>query len=532
MGRTRNEVLKVMKFTYLDNLDLDNLPSPDVIEAELLKKLNDEFEFENTLKPNKQHWKILHELPNSVIATIILRLHYVRRVFFTGKTGGKNYDLMMYQMDGEKKGTYVQDDDVMEKLIMAYNDDIAPCNIAAIMATLNRCATSVRPIANEDLCAVNNGVFDFKTKTLLPFSPDYIFVSKSAVNYNPLAVVSPIIPDETDGTNWDVEEWIKDLSGDKDVPELLWQVIGSIIRPQVPWDKVICFYSEQGNNGKGTLCELMRNLCGEESRASIPFANFEKDFALEELPYISAIIVDENATNDFTKIAADLKAVITGDTLTINRKFRKRIEVRFNGIMVQCLNDLPKFADKSDSLYRRFLMVPFKKCFTGAQKKYIKLDYLARTEVLEYVLNRVLNMDYYEFIEPQACLDLKNEYKINNDPVRQLLNEVLPELVWDLVPYPFLYALYKSWTVQNNPGGKILSCQQFNKQLKNVLIEDEKWDASSETAYPVRELMGEPELLIAEYDLREWMNPDYKGADKNLICQPALKKTYRGLRRK
>lgn len=71
--------------------------------------------------------------------------------------------------------------------------------------------------------------------------------------------------------------------------------------------------------------------------------------------------------------------------------------------MVQCLNEMPRIKDKSDSFYRRQLFIPFTKCFTGAERKYIKQDYLKRKDVLEYVLWKVLNMDYYELPIPKAC---------------------------------------------------------------------------------------------------------------------------------
>ena len=44
--------------------------------------------------------------------------------------------------------------------------------------------------------------------------------------------------------------------------------------------------------------------------------------------------------------------------------------------MIQCLNDAPKFRDKTDSMLRRIIFVPFDKCFTGRERKYIKEDYL------------------------------------------------------------------------------------------------------------------------------------------------------------
>ena len=84
-------------------------------------------------------------------------------------------------------------------------------------------------------------------------------------------------------------------------------------------------YSEEGNNGKGTLCELMRALCGETAVAAIPINDFSKNFALEPLTRATAIIVDENDVGLFIDKAANLKAVITNDVIPIDRKFKTPI---------------------------------------------------------------------------------------------------------------------------------------------------------------------------------------------------------------
>ena len=108
---------------------------------------------------------------------------------------------------------------------------------------------------------------------------------------------------------------------------------------------------------------------------------------LEPMLYSVAIIVDENDVGTYIDKAANLKAIVTGDVIQINRKFKTPIPYQFKGFMVQCLNEMPRVKDKSDSFFRRQLFIPFTKCFTGAERKYIKQDYLKRKEVLEYGLS-------------------------------------------------------------------------------------------------------------------------------------------------
>src|SRR5699024_7042700 len=158
---------------------------------------------------------------------------------------------------------------------------------------------------------------------------------------------------------------------------------------------------------------------------SIPLSDFSKDFSLEPLLSAMAIVVDENDVGTFIDKAANLKAIVTNDVIQINRKHRVPIAYQFWGLMVQCLNEFPLVKDKSESFYRRQLFVPFTKSYTGAEKKYIKDDYLQRKEVLEYALWYVINRAgaetpgcYYELSEPEATRAVLSEYKEHNDPVR------------------------------------------------------------------------------------------------------------------
>lgn len=196
--------------------------------------------------------------------------------------------------------------------------------------------------------------------------------------------------------------------------------------------------------------------------------------------------------------------------------------------MVQCLNEMPRIKDKSDSFYRRQLFIPFTKCFTGKERKYIKSDYLNRQEVLEYVLYRVLNMNYNDFDVPQECQDALAEYKSFNDPVRQFMEEIMPQLVWDLVPFTFLYDLYKAWYKRNIADRDTKSSQVFKKDLLNVLKEYPDWSYENKTHRPGN-MMDKTETLIFDYKLEEYYNPNYKGNDINKICKPALKTTYTGI---
>ena len=277
----------------------------------------------------------------------------------------------------------------------------------------------------------------------------------------------------------------------------------------------------------------MRQLCGEGSYKSIKLEDMGKEFLLEPLVGASAIIVDENDVGTYIDKAANLKAIVTGDVIQINRKFKQPISFRFRGFMVQCLNEMPRVKDKSDSFFRRQLFIPFTKCFTGAERKYIKQDYLKRTEVLEYVLYKVLNMNYYELSTPDVCKDALEEYKEFNDPILQFVNEILPQLQWDLVPFTFLYSLYRAWFDRYIPSGSPQARNTFIKDLLIALKSNDTWECKDKNAKVASaNRMDKPEWLIDEYKLEDWYNQTYKGNDRAKRCCPSLQASYRGIVRK
>lgn len=531
---TYNEILTNSVEEYLSALDRNSLPAPNEIERQLLTLTKMKIDEQNLMRRKAEVLPVPRQLTFSQVARLLIELHRVVRIAPSGKNTDRDYDLLAIYIDeGDDEGIYITSEDQIRSIARRYDRQLTVNGAREVMTVLREEAPRVIRSADPDLIAVNNGIFDYRTKELHPFDPEQVFLSKSRVDYDP-AAVNPVIPARRPGeADWDVETWMTELSDDPEVVELLWQILGAIIRPHVSWNKSAWFYSEQGNNGKGTLCELMRNLTGPNSYASIPIADFGKDFLLEPLTRASAIIVDENDVGAFIDRAANLKAVITNDVISINRKYKMPIAYQFYGFMVQCLNEFPRIKDKSESFYRRQLFVPFEKSFTGVERKEIKDDYLQRPDVLRYVLKRVLHMDYHELSEPEATRRVLNEYKEFNDPVRSFWEELSEQFVWDLLPFPFLYDLYKAWFARSNPSGSPVGRNMFISDLLAIVRTSPVWYCGDKTA-KIRPgtRMSQPEPLIAMYDLKDWMNSTYSGKDPNKLCVPHPQAaSYRGIQR-
>lgn len=470
-----------------------------VVAKEIIERLQKAIELENATGGHK-NWKLPKRLDMSEIDIILRHILTMRKISLTDDTiGADSYILAVYNEDNDrgKEGIYSIDDNYINEKIYNLNPSLTISNVKDIKALIYTRIPTAKLTKDINLIPVENGIFDKKTKKLKDFDPKYVFLSKIPIKYNESAV-NPIIKDEHDNTFWDVEQWMRDLTDDIEIQSLLWQILAAAIQPNHGWNKAIWLYAQTGNNGKGTYLELIRNLVGDGNYATLKVKDFSKEFSLEALIGTSCTLADENDVNDYIDSSANYKTAVTGDKLSINRKFKTPVEMNYKGLIIQCMNGFPKTRDKSNSFYRRLILVPFDKSFEGVEKPYIKYDYLARTEVLEYVLYKILHMEFHELKAPQISQDLLNEYKDFNDTTRQFWSEMRDEFVWDLLPNDFLYQLYVEWSKVNAPYGKIVNKKTFLNDLSILLEHDDEWQFKGNKTDWVKTLnkMDKPEYLI------------------------------------
>lgn len=389
---SRSKALDMIVNTFLENNTIDAYSDVNQIVEQVVALAQNEFQAHNENAPKGSKMTIPSDLTPSMIAKIMLRMYYIRNINCAGAKSEREYDALgIYQEDGPDKGIYITSELEIQKMIHKFNSELNEAQLNQAVKILQREAPRAERCSDRDLIAVNNGIFNYRTKIVEPFDPEKVFTAKCRVDYNPTAQ-NVTLHNDSDNTDWDIESWILELFDDPEVAECIWQILGAIIRPNVSWGKAALFVSQTGNNGKGSICSLMKNLVGEGSYAAIPLSEFGTKFMLEPLIRSTAIITDENDVGTFIDKAANIKAVITNDTIYIDRKHKTPISYKCSLFMVQCANELVKVRDKTDSFYRRILYIPFNKCYTGSERKYIKDDYLKRREVLEYVLYRVLSL--------------------------------------------------------------------------------------------------------------------------------------------
>lgn len=503
-------------------------------------KIRNAEEFNMTIKSGKK--RIPDRLTFDEVAIIMMSLFTFKNIQMTERTDDTILGIYIADDKSPKYGTYATNTkymfEIMERIVPNFKNK----DMQDVLDKIERSAQTVEQTTDRHLFIVKNGIYDQRTGELQAFDPSYVYLTKIPVDYTPNPINPVLVAD--DGYKWDVESWIDDLAIDDDAATLIWQVIADCLQPHYSRHKSIWFYSEKGNNGKGTIGQLIKNLLGKGNYASLSVADFNHEFLKETLLGSAANISDENDVDVFIDSIKDYKASITGDDININRKYEKPLRIQFLGTNIQMMNGLPKTKDKSDSFYRRLIIVPFLKSFTNnGERKYIKTDYIHEKAVLEYVLFKALNMKFDEYITPQSSADLLESYKEKNNPVLEFWNELKEEFVWDLLPTQFLYDLFVKWFDINNPSGKVMSKRTFSDTLNNVIYAlEEPWEVKTGQNDKIRSAgrMDADEPLITEYGLdipdrggnpTSWMNARYNGSSPIKKREFPRKNTYRGLLR-
>jgi poxvirus D5 protein-like len=449
------------------------------------------------------------------------------------------YNFYMYDFDhsSDTFGTYIHASEFITKVLMAVNLANTQTFFKRTFELLIDLTKTITEFEDPNYIFVNNGIYNKTTNELLPFDPGYVSLSKIKTDYNVLAT-SPTIMNPDDGTVWTLDQWLSELvDNDPDRIKQLWQIISAALNPGRVYDKCVIFHSTVGNNGKGTLGQLIKNVIGGRNLyAALPIVGFSDRFRVAQLVGKICNIGDENPVGQYLDSIAQFKAAITGDDIQIEYKGRDAYPLQVRLLNIQMMNSSLLTKDKSESAYRRFLIVPFTHSFTGIERKYIKHDYMNRQEVKEYVLKKALEMpvvtDFIVTPENNAALYAQ---KVENNSVYEFMEDVYVDLQWSVLPIKFLYDLYVEWSSKYNLNGKPIKKSIFVDYVTNYLNErnDDAWEARTQQseAISVGTSMDNDEPLITTYNLTSYFNTNYKGSDPKLKRAFKRPKTTRGWRK-
>lgn len=195
-------------------------------------------------------------------------------------------------------------------------------------------------------------------------------------------------PDKADGlryciaANWadkdkpcpEFDRFIEEVLPDPDVRRLVQQYAGYTLIGDTRYQTAQWWFGS-GANGKGFLANIIASLHRKVAAADIEDLG---GFGAENLIDASLITVDETPKRvDEERI----KSAISGDPLTINRKYQTPVTVRLKAKWLLRGNDKPSLSDQSDGLWRRLHIIEFRQKFEGNRRDDMLADRIVENEL-------------------------------------------------------------------------------------------------------------------------------------------------------
>lgn len=264
----------------------------------------------------------------------------------------------------------------------------------------------------ENLINFKNGLYDLNNNALMPHSPYYFTINQinANINWDPVRIGA-------------VDRFLDKIScGNIGRKKAILQMIGYSMTSSVEMQKAFVLYGKTAGNGKSTLLEIIERLIGSENVSHVTLQDFVSNrFSVSEIKGKLVNMVSE-MTKEFLKDSSVFKQIVTGDTTTVEEKFKDRHTIKPYAKHIFTANELPKVADTSNGYFRRLFIIPFEAVFTDLEKINFNfkeliteqaLDYLAAIALQEYIIAR----REHAFINEEESKNIIETYKMDSNTV-------------------------------------------------------------------------------------------------------------------
>src|SRR5262245_17618758 len=129
------------------------------------------------------------------------------------------------------------------------------------------------------------------------------------------------------------------------------------------------FLVGEGCNGKSVVLAGLHAMLGEDNVSTVPLEDFGRRFAMAQTLGKLANITPEVGELDRTA-EGTLKAFVSGDTMTFERMGKDSFSARPTARLVLLTNNLPRFSDRSDGVWRRLCLLPFNRRVPDGERVY------------------------------------------------------------------------------------------------------------------------------------------------------------------
>ncbi len=320
---------------------------------------------------------------------------------------------------------------------------------------------------------VRNGLLQLSTGILHPHNPDFVSLVQSPVNYDPRAVC-PI-------WNAAVEAWMKGPEAEEKT-RLLQQFAGYLLTSSMVHAKAL-FLVGDGGNGKSTFADTISMVIGEQGTSRIDLEDLYSTFGLKGLIGKRLNVIEEVGGNYYQ--AHKLKKLVSGESLTINMKFKDQFKFTPEAKFVFAVNTMPRVDDSSTATERRMNVVQFENSFRDNPNIQLRFASGLLAQELPGILNWMF-AGYKDLVKEGKFVQTKEQtqsladYRAENSSVDGYIAECLGFLKDSEVSASQLYGEYKDYCAKD--GRKYKSNIAFTKEMRAYGIRTRKFTFRERTS--------------------------------------------------
>ena len=323
-----------------------------------------------------------------------------------------------------------------------------PCWVEAPPSGIKRFACCKSLIAYPGGILDTDALIAEQSDCTLPSSPNYFCLSALDYPYDPSAE-SPRF-----------EQFLAQITGgDAEVQKLLQEWFGYCLVPDVGFHKFLVMIGD-GANGKSVLAQVLRGVVGGDNCTSLSMSQLCSTFGRAGL--IGKLVNISDELSETEKANEELlKTIAAGQPVAIDRKYKSMIDGALPTRLVFTTNTLPHFRDRTDGIWRRMIVVPFRvQIEQGDQVRDLADKLLTeRAGILNWALRGLKRLRQQgAFTSPPVTEQAREVHRLECNPIKEFLDEAVVGSVTDSriprVSNVRLIERYKEWAVANGRNEK------------------------------------------------------------------------------
>lgn len=367
------------------------------------------------------------------------------------------------RIDGDmhiyRNGIYVNGEEALESAMIEEVPNLRKSQRAEVLSYFPLIGLENYKESDVQYVAFKNGVLNIITGEFSKFSPDKIITNKIPHNYRPNAKSALL------------EKTMRKLSCQNETVEtLLYEALSYSLLRRNELRKSFFLLGDK-RNGKSTYLDLLNTMLGAENVSTLDLADIASEFKTAEITGKLANIGDD-ISDEFMSNTSIFKKVVSGEPMTVNRKYQKPITMSSRAKFYFSANSLPRLGRGKDTaaIIDRIVIIPFNATFSKTDDDFDPfIKYKLREEdvieallvkCVEHLRNVMANeaFTHCELVESEI-----KDFETSNNPI-VLFFEDLEEEDYLNNPTDFVYKKYTGFCYTNN----IVPCSniEFSKQIR------------------------------------------------------------------